>query len=257
MADMLAAALQLAGRNLFVFPCLERGKSPATQRGLLNATTDQFIIRQWWAHNERFNIGVACGPGSKIFAVDVDVDTHGEAALAKLEAEHGALPPSVEAVTGSGGRHVLFQYPEDLEIPNSAGKLGHGLDIRGRGGFVIVPPSVHPNGRAYCWSVDSADRFAPAPRWLLDLIASDTDHKPAVAPEEWRAISAGVAEGARNGSIARLTGYLLRHGIDPAVTRDLMVSWNSTHCSPPLPDREVVRTINSICSRELKRRGWS
>src|SRR5262245_10407698 len=102
---------------------------------------------------------------------------------------------------------------------NSAGKIASGIDVRADGGYVLVPPSVHPSGRAYHWSVDTANTFATAPDWLLARI-SDTRGNgavPVAPPSEWRDLAKGVAEGARNCSAARLAGHLLRRRVDPFV----------------------------------------
>jgi hypothetical protein len=74
-------------------------------------------------------------------------------------------------------------------------------------------------------------------------------------PETWRRLVAeGIAEGRRNDAIARLAGLLLRRRVDPLVTLDLCRSWISARCRPALHDDEVIRTVNSICARELRRR---
>ena len=103
---VLATALTLARRGLRVFPCLVQGKQPACERGCLAATVDESTIRQRWQSEPCYNIGVACGSLSGIFVVDVD-SHEAEARLAKLEAEHGKLPPTVEVIT-IRGRHLYF-----------------------------------------------------------------------------------------------------------------------------------------------------
>ena len=74
-------------------------------------------------------------------------------------------------------------------------------------------------------------------------------------PTEWRELAKGVAEGARDCSAARLAGLLLRHHIDAIVTLELLQAWNATRCAPPLPEGDIVRIVNSIAGKELKRRG--
>jgi hypothetical protein len=108
--------------------------------------------------------------------------------------------------------------------------------------------------------VDSAGSFAPAPQWLLDRISgngNDTSNSNGAAPvSTWRArISADVGEGQRNDTIARIAGHLLRQYVDAHIVHELLQSWNATHCRPPLDDVEVERIVDSICGRELKRRG--
>ena len=92
---------------------------------------------------------------------------HGEASLFALEAKHGRLPPTREVITGGGGRHLWFKYTGPIQ--STTGKIAPGIDTRGDGGYVIVPPSIHPSGRAYEWSVDSGDELAVAPDWLVQL----------------------------------------------------------------------------------------
>ena len=129
--------------------------------------------------------------------------------------------------------------------------------MRGDGGYVLAPPSVHPSGRAYAWSVDSASAFAEAPDWLLARTADSTSgNGQATPPSEWRALVAnGVDEGQRDCTLAKLAGHLLRRFLDPFVVLDLMQCWNATRCRPPLPEADVARIVESICTKELRRRG--
>ena len=251
----IATALTLAAKGLAVFPCKPRSKEPATSHGCNSATTDRALIFSWWNSCPEFNVAVATGARSGVFAVDVD-SMAAEAELAKLEAQHGeALPPSVETITPKG-RHILLKHPGPAHrIPNSASKLAPGVDVRGDAGYILCPPSIHPGGRSYFWSVDSTSEFAQPPAWLLTLIAEPANSPRVTPPEEWRALSAGtIAEGKRNSSIARFAGHLLRKRVDPHVVFELMISWNAVHCVPPLDDEEVATTVSSICTRELQRR---
>ena len=252
---MIRTALRLAERGLAVFPCRPRDKRPATANGLKDATTDPSAIRQWWQQDPQFNIAVATGAMSKIFVTDID-SLDAEMELRKLEAEHGELPPTVESITARG-RHLFFQWP-DQSVRNSAGKIAPGIDVRGDGGYVLVPPSMHPSGRRYCWSVDSASAFAAAPDWLLEKAAAVANGggagSGATPPAAWRELVKGVAEGARDCSTAKLAGYLLRHHIDPFVTLKLLQDWNAMSCAPPLPENNITRIVDSIAGKELKRR---
>jgi hypothetical protein len=129
--------------------------------------------------------------------------------------------------------------------------------MRATGGYVIVPPSIHPSGRRYSWSVDSAASFALPPEWLLSIIA-EPENGAAAPATVWRGlVSNGVVEGQRNSSAARLAGYLLRRFIDPIVVLELVQIWNAMRCSPPLPPDEIIAIVDSICGRELARRQGS
>jgi Bifunctional DNA primase/polymerase, N-terminal/Primase C terminal 1 (PriCT-1) len=253
---MLSTALTLARKGLAVFPCVVGDKIPATPNGVLDASKDPHMLRHWWGLNPRYNVAVACGDVSGIFAIDVD-GLDAEAMLAKLEAQHSALPDTVQVITARG-RHLYFKMPA-VPVRNSASKIAPHIDVRGSGGYTMMPPSLHPCGRAYAWSVDSANAFAAAPQWLIDKICepqSGNGDAQAAPPSKWRALLIdGVPEGQRNESLARITGYLLRHHIDPIFARGLVQAFNATRCLPPLPEKDVTRIVNSIAGKELKRRG--
>lgn len=251
---MLRTALALAQRKLAVFPCRPRDKRPATANGLKDATTDPEAITAWWRSEPSYNIAIATGTVSNIFAIDIDgVDAEGE--LRRLEADSGALPATVEAITARG-RHVYFTMP-DTDVRNSAGKIAPGIDVRGTGGYVLAPPSLHPTGRRYAWSVDSANTFAAAPGWLVAMAAAPLkgNGAGAVPASTWRELVKGVAEGARDCSATKLAGHLLRHRIDPIVALELLQGWNATRCDPPLPEADIERIVASIARKELQRRG--
>jgi hypothetical protein len=249
---MLRTALVLAQKGLAVFPCRPRDKRPATEHGLLDASKDPEIVERWWRVELNYNIAIATGTISNIFAIDVD-GLDAEVELRRLEADHGALPPTVEAITARG-RHVYFQMP-DTDVRNSAGKIAPGIDVRGTGGYVLAPPSMHPSGRRYVWSVDSANAIAAAPAWLVAKAAAPTIGNGAVPPAEWAAlIAAGVGEGARDDTLTRLAGYLLRRHVEPDVAQALLAVWNTARCVPPLSDKDVARIVNSILRKETARR---
>jgi hypothetical protein len=247
MHSLGTSALSLAERGLFVFPCLPRDKRPATKHGCKDATRDLAVIQQWWDENPDYNVAIATG--RRVFVVDVD---DAEAALRELELANTELPSTVESLTPRG-RHIYFRTPQ-FEVRNSSGRVAPGIDVRGVGGYVIAPPSVHPSGRQYHWSVDSAKRAAEAPDWLLAKL-DDRGNASPTAITEWRDLVAnGADEGTRDCTIARLAGHLLRRRIDPVVVLELLKSWNATHCRPPLPVVDIERVCGSIAARELKRR---
>jgi hypothetical protein len=245
---LLRTALALAAKNIAVFPCAPGQKTPACAHGVKEATTDVIVIRAWWSENSSYNIGVATGSISGIFVVDVD---GAEAALAAL----GELPKTVEALTARG-RHLYFRLPSGTKIRNSAGKLGPGLDIRAESGYVLAPPSVHPDGPTYRWNGGSS--IALPPQWLLDKLAAIGGNGHAAPASEWRQlVTEGVDEGQRDVSATRLAGYLLRRYLDPGVVRELVGCWNELRCRPSLPPEDIDRIVNSIASREQGKRNGS
>jgi hypothetical protein len=258
VTPLAAAALELAARGLRVFPCRVRSKQPCIKENLKAASTDPDIVARWWREWPYANVAVATGEGSGIWVTDVDGD-EGEQALRDLERQHGSLPSTVEVITGDNGRHLYWLWskvdirntgPERVDIP--------GIHTRGNGGYVMVPPSVHPiSGRNYAWSVDSADAFAEAPEWLIELVTKRTSNKPTfTTPEAWCAFLNEPVSGSRRGSaVARLSGLLLRRYIDVLIALDICRLFNALRCEPPLADEEIIDIVAAICGHEKTRRG--
>src|SRR5437879_4495441 len=122
--------------------CHSAGKHPRTEHGFKDATMDITFIRRWVKEWPDANRAIATGADSGLVVLDVDPDKGGDESLAVLENAHDWLPPTIEVITGGGGRHVYLSHP-GIEIRNSAGELGPGLDVRGDGGYVLAPPSTH------------------------------------------------------------------------------------------------------------------
>jgi hypothetical protein len=162
MTSLADSTVKLGERGLRVFPCWPKTKTPQFKDNLKLATVEPVIIRRWWSDaREDSNIGIATGRASGIWVTDEDGDED-LATMSRLEAEHGKLPKTVEVVTGGGGRHLYWRWrPDGREIRNFQCRDDlPGFDVRGEGGFVVAPPSIHPSGRAYAWSVDSAEPMA-------------------------------------------------------------------------------------------------
>ena len=150
--SLARAAAWYARHGWRVFPCKPGCKEPAIKAWQRLATANELQIASWWNARPDSNVGLACGPESGVWALDVDQhDEDGEASLRHVLAMLGALPTTIEQRTGSGGRQLLFAYPHGRDCRNSTGKLGPGLDVRGTGGFIVLPPSLHPCGVPYAW----------------------------------------------------------------------------------------------------------
>ncbi len=163
---LFKAALSYAKRAIPVFPCEPGGKRPLTINGFWDATTDTHRIKAWWARWPAANVGVPTGERSGLLVLDVDLRGGGLESLAALERENGSLPKTARSRTGGGGVHVFFRYPPEKEVRNSAGCLGRGLDVRGEGGYVVVPPSRTQG--VYEW----IDRSYPIQAaWLLERLS--------------------------------------------------------------------------------------
>jgi len=213
---MLDDALKLAERDYAVFPCAPRGKIPLTSHGCLDATTDEAQIRRWWSQWPEANVAVATGEVSRGGLLVVDLDgRQGMRAWVELARRHGRLPLTLIAETGGGGAHLVFAG----KGPNSAGKLGPGIDTRGTGGYIVAPPSVHPSGRPYRWLTDREPVRVSS--WLSEALLARPEPRPPLAMPVYR-------NGNGNGK-ALLLG-LMRAVLDaPEGQRNNCLNWAAYH----------------------------
>ncbi|MET0696870.1 MAG: bifunctional DNA primase/polymerase [Acidimicrobiia bacterium] len=191
--------------------CGSPGKHPRTPHGVDDATTSKLKVNAWWRQWPTANIGIACGPSCLVV---IDVDLHKPEALdsfRRLLAGGYRLPPTIAQITGSGGCHYLYKAPE-WDLRNSSGRLVGvpfplpGIDLRARGGYVLVAPS-RTTGR-YEKVRSRVKAPAPCPSWLR---VEDTPAAPnkvvtparsgrygQVALERIAGELAGTPEGQRN-----------------------------------------------------------
>ncbi len=244
----LEAALKYLAFGWSVIPAAERAKRPIVRwQAYQNGLPSREQVQSWFRRWPNANLSVVTGAVSGIIVLDIDPKHGGRDSLAALEKRHGALPETVEAETGGGGRHLYFSYPGH-EVRNRAG-MAPGLDLRGEGGVIIVPPSIHPSGKPYRWVPGHAPdeiALAPLPIWLLEPRFGG-DEQLGRPLQYWRAlVKEGVEEGRRNSTVASFAGHLLWHGVDPDVIMELLLAWNHVRCKPPLADEEVIRTVRSV-----------
>lgn len=246
--DCLQAALAYLAHGWSVIPIEARGKRPlAPWLEYQQRRAGAAQIRKWFATRTKANVAIVTGAISDLVVLDIDVTHGGKESLRRLEHEHGDLPRTVEAITGSGGRHFYFSHPTGV-VRNRAG-LTQGIDLRGDGGCIVAPPSVHHSGKRYRWKRARAPgecELAPMPEWLLALARGDKA-RGGHSATHWRSlVREGVDEGQRNSTIASLAGHLFHRGVDAQVVLELLLTWNRGRCRPPLSDHEVARVVESI-----------
>lgn len=256
--SILDAALRYLSLGWSVIPLRPRQKQPLVRWQSYQQTRPSIEqVKEWFSDHPDANVGIVTGALSGLVVVDVDPAHGGEDSLVELERGRQALPHTVEALTGGGGRHIYLRHPGGT-VPNKVG-LAPGIDVRGDGGMVVAPPSVHPSGGHYEWAPARHPddvQLAAMPVWFLRLNSAQA---PGGHPlRHWRTlVREGVAEGERNTKLASLVGHLLWHGVDRDVVLELILAWNRDRCRPPLPDEEVagvVDSINQLHVRDLARR---
>lgn len=182
---MLDHALAYAARGLAIFPLKSQGKTPITKNGVKDATTDEATIRQWWAKTPAANIGLACG-ASGIVVIDLDGDQAIEW-WAQFELDHRLRYTTLTSITpgkikngkhAGKGRHIIFKAPSGITLSNTEGTIAKGIDTRAGNGYIVLPPSIHPDhlrGPRYQWENEGTP-IAAMPQAVIELLI------PRVAP---------------------------------------------------------------------------
>lgn len=193
--NMAAAASWYASHGLRIFPlhgvvsgrcscgksaCPSAGKHPITPRGFKDATADAAQVEAWWQLHPHANIGIPTGGPSGLLVVDCDPRNGGPSERSDFVEQFGPVPETGEVSTGGGGRHFYFRYPGG-PVPKA---LAEGVDLKGEGGYVVAPPSLHLSGKRY--EADGIDAMklllnpAPIPEWLEERLAAH--QRQAVTP---------------------------------------------------------------------------
>lgn len=253
MSQMLDYALRYYEFGWSVIPLKYEGDADERKKPLVvwepyqheRATGEQ--IRDWWTQHPTANIGLVTGEISGLVALDFD----GPNAAALLRQRQIFLPETAAVQTGKGF-HALYRHP-GVKIPNRARLLSDGndsaIDVRGDGGYVVAPPSVHGSGRVYQWVVQP-DKLAALPEPVLALLTTPTEQTPREDSGWIASVWQGVGKGIRNVTATRLAGYWLSvtKGNEYA-TRLALEPWGA-RCTPELNGKELDATIKSIARRE-------
>mgnify|MGYP003375272060 CR=1 FL=1 len=232
MSDELKhAAVAYAERGWRVFPvawvrddgacscgdadCKSPAKHPLTSHGLKDASSDAQQVARWWREKPRANIGIRTGAESGLVVLDVD-PPEGEEQLARIEAHHGPIPPTLTARSGKGGQHFYFAHPgrpvsnrQDVLGERTAKEMG-AIDVRGDGGYIIAPPSRNAAG-AYEWTAPDETPPAHIPDYLFPVIENRSDlrkRKSADAPP-----ASEPTNGKGSHDTARDLAWALVHGM--------------------------------------------
>jgi hypothetical protein len=226
-------AQKLAGKGKQSFPC-KANKAPCTPRGFKDASADPEQVKALFTKYRAENIGMPTGSRSDVFVLDVDRLE----ALGELPKE---LPETLTIRTPSGGLHYYFNHVEG--VSNKTGNLPVGIDIRGDGGYVIVPPSKG-------YTVERRAPVADAPDWLLEALR-DEPRKPSgparsqsqtCIPDDGEPIH----EGTRDRVLASICGRLHDGTRDEGELEAALQVVNETRCIPPLPSEQVRKIALSI-----------
>jgi hypothetical protein len=229
--------IRAADKGWRLHPLTPRKKVPLLKSWQVKATANTEELASWAGKYEGCNWGVATGPQSGFFVLDLDGDTGLDWLKARID--DGNELPETWSVHTARGLHLYFRW--EMEVRNSTSKLAAGVDIRGAGGYVVAPPSVHPDGPEYR-AADTSCPVSPAPAWLLALLQDQSVIVKAKTPMRFDVL----APGQRNDGLTRFAGYLRRKGSTQSEIESELQQANARRCFPPLLESEVSAIAASV-----------
>lgn len=252
--SLAVVARELARLGVPVFPCAPGGKRPIPERGFHAATADAAQVESWWRQRPGANLAVPTGTVSGVVVVDVDVHgVDGYAALRRAASSGLLSEPLATVTTPTGGRHLYF--PADPEREQRSWQAGHaGIDFRGDGGYIIVPPSQRAVGsRRVLYRVETVAGgpvVSLATQRLRDFLDPRATYVPAPAPPGgWPLDVARLAsqvarrpEGERNLGLFKAACRMAEHGHPPGEALDAL---GPAANQAGLGEREITRTVGS------------
>jgi hypothetical protein len=246
---LLASALCYAEMGYPVFPCVPGDKNPLTEHGFYDASTDAGKVEGWWSRWPDANVAIAT---EGLIVIDTDGEDNpwpGDDPERKVQ-----LAVAPMSLTPRGGSHRVFREPPGKTWGCTTGQLAEKVDTRGRGGYIVAPPSV-VEAKVYRWvpglELDvPPDRLPEPPGWLVklldDLGAGGAPPADALG-EDGR--ENPIREGWRHGTLLRLAGTMRRAGMSGPEIAAALVRVNRDRCLPPMGEREVERLALDVAAR--------
>jgi len=236
------------GLSVLAWRYVNENKRPAHPWKLLQSVPrSESDVRDWWTRNPSDNVGIVTGRASGVVIIDLDSPE------ALAWAEH--LPSTPWRVQTGRGEQRGYAWP-GFAVNNRAHVGGMALDIRGDGGYVAMPPSVHKSGRVYTWlgrPWDHPSLPVYDPSWLP--AEPERPRSPAPPPAAtpdvacrraaaWMAKREPAVQGqGGHGHTVRTAWALASWGLPFGDAWSLLVAWNQT-CSPPWNEAELREILD-------------
>jgi len=247
MTDLPKAALSYQKLGLSVIPIAPKDKRPLLSwEEYQTRTATEEEIKTWWAKWPDANVGIVTGGNSGVVVIDLDSE-EAKNKLKEMLPDYDlmAVPRSR---TGKGWQ-LFFKHP-GTSIQNRAGIIP-GLDVRGDGGYVVAPPSIHPNGKVYKWQVPLTSELPKLPVDLFKLISSPTGNGSENGFRDrfdTAQALAGVPEGQRDEILFRLACKLRSADVPQDMAESLILE-AARNCQPPFPEREALEKVECAYRR--------
>lgn len=234
----LSSAIEYIEKGLCVLPVRPLEKRPYMNNWhkYMSIKPTRGELESWFNALSGAGIGAVTGRISGIVVLDVDTRFQGD-----VQEIIRSYPTDLISRSGSGGYHLFYRYPSGVDKIQNAVNLIDGIDLRADGGFIVLPPTMHPCGKQYEWiNKGSMGEFPMQLLTKRQQVNTDGD--------KWlMEILRGVSSGGRNNAAARLAGYFFSKGFPSDIVEMLLSEWNLKN-DPPLEVSELHTTIKSIQS---------
>ncbi len=233
-----------------------KGKHPRIRDWENAATDDPLVIEQWVRRWPDANIGWALGRDGR-GAIDVDFRNGGAESFARLEQQLGSLDTSRQ-ISGSGSEHHVVAIPQDITLQSRSQAFGSefpGVDVKTRGGYIILSPSKHESGGVYTWDAGSPS-VQELPRVWVDALLAQQNGK-AGERRPIGGVDDGVPlnKGARHNEMIRYAGRCAQTGMDEAQVLLALVVWGESYCNPPYTKAEVETELRAAAESAVRKFG--
>jgi len=258
LSELGKAAVWYCEHGFGIIPILPRGKRPLTVNGLNDWFNNPEDARKLWTQRPDLNIAIVCGSASNNLVVldfdeDDDKGVHGFDTLSEWEDESGELPSTATAITGRGGMHYLYRSERPYH-PSVNRDLG--VDVRGEGSYIVAPPSVHPNGRAYEWNKGDApwERDVAMVDANVDAFIDHIQRNGGVDQEDGEQgerfqLPQRIKHGNRNDILYRYGCSLRSRGYADDAIDAMVRQANERNCVKPLGDDEIRAIVKQVCKK--------
>ena len=256
--SMLQEAIRYHKLGYNVIPLRKSGKKPLIpwkEYQQRRSTIDE--IRGWWERWPDANIGIVSGRSTGTIVLDIDGPI-GE----KFIKDSGGLPDTPKCRTAKG-HHYYLKYPSEFDVRCTENKDLQ-IGIKGNGGYVVAPPSIHPSGQKYFWIKGFPPwKIEPAPlnkcKWLARYLADyriKKEEEKEVPTDSvlWadKLLLNGVSEGERNMAITKLAGRYVGKGLSKIEIMPILLEANNQF-DPPLDQKEVGKTLDSVINSDNRK----
>lgn len=229
-----------------MFPVADKGSPLVKWKPYQSELPALELLETWWANNPEADIALATGSLSGYVVVDIDSGKGEKSVEERAREILEQYPTDMIVRTPSGGLHLYYRHPGDATEIGNAVDGETGIDVRGDGGYTLLPPSD-----GYEWE-STGEPGDVLPSFVLEP-SSNGASPPAQRESGWAAEAMrGVEEGARDDTATRLAGKLLGRGLEPAVVEEMLLLWNLRN-DPPLPSEQVRKCVRSIAKKEREK----